>query len=55
MSSSYDAGYYAEQAHKTRESKCPNSKDGEHDWKRKGSPPSTWGECKKCGMKYFDK
>lgn len=53
MGSVMDWGKAQEQASKVKISKC--EKGGEHDWERKGSWPSTWGECKKCGATYFDK
>jgi hypothetical protein len=55
MSSVIDAGYAAEKAREVRESFCPESNDGKHEWEKHGSWPSTWGECKKCKAAYFDK
>jgi hypothetical protein len=53
MSSSRDAGYAADDAMKTIDSKCPKAKDGKHDFKTIGSGPSSGGECKNCGTSYY--
>lgn len=55
MSSSIDAGYYADQQEKTLNEKCKKSKDGKHKWKLFGTYPSTWQECKNCKIKTYSK
>lgn len=56
MSSSRDAGYYADLADKTHSSKCPKSKIGEHTWIDKaGSWPSIMRQCTKCKATYYTK
>jgi len=55
MGSVYSSGYYADVAHKTRQSQCEKSEDKKHEWIEHGSWPSTWGECKHCKETYFDK
>ena len=55
MGSSMSSGHAAKVAQQVRASECPKAKDGKHDWEAKGSWPSTWGECRKCGDTYFDK
>lgn len=54
MSSSYDAGKAADAANEVLDSKC--GKGDEHDWKNHFMySPSSWGECRKCGKKWFNK
>ncbi len=48
MSSSMDAGYYADQAVKVKKTKCKKSPTGKHKWVRHGVGPSAWDECKYC-------
>ena len=48
MSSSHDAGYYAEKARVEMAKPCSKSKDGQHDWIKKGMYPSSWYECSHC-------
>ena len=56
MSSSADAGYYAEQARKTMETKCEKSADGKHKWyTHSPGSPSTWKECVNCGATAYFK
>lgn len=48
MGSVISAGYYSDQASKTKKEKCP--KGGEHKWEvHFPNSPSRWEECKKCG------
>jgi len=55
MSSSHDAGYYAEDARKEKEKKCKKSSDGKHKWKRIGTGPSSWDECIHCKVSVYYK
>jgi len=48
MSSSIDAGYYADQAYKEKNKKCPESTTGQHKWIQHGTWPSKWEVCKYC-------
>lgn len=57
MSSSRDAGYYADQALKTKDEKCksPQAKNGAHKWIRRGLSPSAWEVCEHCGKTVYFK
>lgn len=64
MSSIMDSGRAAEVADRIKASDCPKAKlsyseairrSMRHEWASKGSWPSSWGECKNCGAKYYDK
>ena len=55
MGSSLTSGNAAKTARLIQATKCKESKDGKHEWKVKGSWPSTWGECVHCHITYFDK
>ena len=54
MSSSYDAGYAADQASKAKDTPCPSpkAKDGKHEWIRIQNQPA-WDECKHCKEHLF--
>lgn len=53
MSSSLDAGYYADQAYREKQQDCKNSPSKEHEWVKHGSWPSIWEECKHCKKKIY--
>lgn len=53
MSSSIDSGYYADQAVKAENEKCP--KGGKHKWKTEGSWPSICYCCEKCEKRVYTK
>jgi len=55
MSSTADAGYYADQRVKLEKTKCPKSKDQKHEFKSHGGWPSVWRECKHCGLTTYSK
>jgi len=55
MSSSYDAGYYASEQIRIEKTPCPKAKDKKHNFKVYGSHPSTWQECKHCGVTTYSK
>jgi hypothetical protein len=55
MGSIMDWGRNQEEAEKTRESKCKSSPNGVHEWKMRGSWPSSWGECKYCKETFYSK
>jgi len=51
MSSSMDSGYHADEALNEKRKPCP--KGGKHKWEKKGSWPSEWETCKKCGRNIY--
>jgi hypothetical protein len=51
MSSIMDAGYYADQASREKDSKC--KKGGKHKWKVMQGGPSKWEKCVKCGKNIY--
>jgi len=51
MSDGYSSGASADKACKIKDSKCKDSK--KHNWEEKGSWPSLWEQCKKCGAVIF--
>lgn len=52
MSSSIDAGYYADQAHKQMEKPCPKSKNGKG--KHVIVPvQQNWLKCEKCKENFY--
>lgn len=53
MSSSYDAGYHADQALKSLKTKCPKSKGGRHKWKQFGVAPSHYEKCIHCKLTIY--
>lgn len=55
MSSSYDAGYYADEAVKTKNTKCKASPNRKHKWKKFGSWPSSWEKCLHCKQTIYYK
>lgn len=55
MGSLMDWGHNQREQEKTKATKCPNSPNGEHDWKMKGSYPSSWGECIHCKTTFYNK
>lgn len=55
MSSTLDAGYYASQAMEMKDTECSKSPTKQHSWVHHGTCPSTWSECKYCGLHLYSK
>ncbi len=57
MSSSRDAGHYAEQTRKASSEKCPSSKakGKKHSWKTEGLWPSVCYVCRHCKTRQYSK
>ena len=55
MSSSLDAGYYAEQLRKADTEKCNLSPTKKHIWKTEGTWPSVCYVCRYCQQREYTK
>lgn len=65
MSNSLSSGYYSDKASQAKDEHCWGLKvlfthpiktlSGKHFWKKHGSWPSVWHECKKCGKHIYTK